>query len=104
MKVLIQRVKQASVKIDNKFYSSINKGILAFVGIEKGDNIEVRANDGMTPLMIASLRQKSSAVKFFLSKGASFTKQDMEAVLKQISKEEMVEAGYYWDLHDAIFR
>lgn len=72
--------------------------------VEKGANIEVRANDGMTPLMIASLRQKSSAVKFFLSKGASFTKQDMEAVLKQISKEEMVEAGYYWDLHDAIFR
>ena len=41
MKVLIQRVKQASVKIDNKFYSSINKGILAFVGIEKGDNIDI---------------------------------------------------------------
>ena len=40
MKVLIQRVKKASVKIDKKLYSSINKGILALVGIEKGDTQE----------------------------------------------------------------
>lgn len=40
MKILIQRVKSASVTIDNQLYSSINKGILAFVGIEKGDTIE----------------------------------------------------------------
>ena len=40
MKVLIQRVKNASVTIDNELYSSIGKGILAFVGIEKGDTIE----------------------------------------------------------------
>lgn len=40
MKVLIQRVKCASVTIDNKLYSKIDKGILALVGIEKGDTIE----------------------------------------------------------------
>lgn len=40
MKVLIQRVKKASVTIDEKLFSSINKGILALVGIEKGDTIE----------------------------------------------------------------
>ena len=40
MKVLIQRVKRASVTIDNKLYSQIDKGILALVGIEKGDTIE----------------------------------------------------------------
>ena len=40
MKVLIQRVKKASVTIDKELYSSIDKGILAFVGIEKGDTIE----------------------------------------------------------------
>lgn len=39
MKVLIQRVKNASVKIDGELYSSINQGILAFIGIEKGDTI-----------------------------------------------------------------
>ena len=41
MKVLIQRVKNASVTIDGKLFSSINQGLLALVGIEKGDTIEV---------------------------------------------------------------
>lgn len=40
MKLLIQRVKKASVIIDKELYSSINKGILALIGIEKGDTIE----------------------------------------------------------------
>lgn len=40
MKVLIQRVKKASVTIENELYSSIDKGILALVGIEKGDTLE----------------------------------------------------------------
>ena len=40
MKVLIQRVKGASVTIEGKLYSSIEKGILALVGIEKGDKLE----------------------------------------------------------------
>ena len=40
MKVLIQRVKKASVTIDNKLYSEIESGILALVGIEKGDSTE----------------------------------------------------------------
>lgn len=40
MKVLIQRVKKASVEIDSELFSQINKGILAFVGINKGDTQE----------------------------------------------------------------
>lgn len=40
MKVLIQRVKEASVTIEGQLYSSIKKGILALVGIEKGDTLE----------------------------------------------------------------
>ncbi len=40
MKVLIQRVKKAGVTINNEPYSNIDKGILALVGIEKGDGIE----------------------------------------------------------------
>ena len=40
MKVLIQRVKQASVTINDTLYSSIDKGILTLVRIEKGDTIE----------------------------------------------------------------
>lgn len=40
MKILIQRVKEASVTINNEKFSSIKKGILALVGIEKGDTSE----------------------------------------------------------------
>jgi len=41
MKILIQRVDRASVSIDNKLFSEIGQGILALVGIEKGDTEEV---------------------------------------------------------------
>ena len=37
MKFVIQRVKNASVKIGNKVYSSIDKGLLVFFCAEKGD-------------------------------------------------------------------
>ena len=40
MKILVQRVKHSSVTIDNRLYSSIKEGILAFVGIEKEDTID----------------------------------------------------------------
>ena len=54
MKVLIQRVKEASVKIDGKIYSAIDKGILALVGIEKEDSIDdvVKAARKITGLRI----------------------------------------------------
>lgn len=38
MKGLIQRVKRASVTIDNKLHSQINEGILILLGVEKGDS------------------------------------------------------------------
>ncbi len=40
MKLLIQRVKNASVTINNQLFSSINQGILGLLGIEKGDTKE----------------------------------------------------------------
>lgn len=38
MKVVIQRVRKASVSIDNKIKSSINRGLLVLVGITNGDD------------------------------------------------------------------
>ena len=38
MRGVIQRVKYANVKVDNKIISEINKGILLFVAIGKNDN------------------------------------------------------------------
>ncbi len=38
MKLVIQRVDSASVTIENKLYSSINKGLLVLFGVEKDDS------------------------------------------------------------------
>lgn len=40
MKALIQRVKSASVSINNELYSKIGKGMLVFLGVEKSDKKE----------------------------------------------------------------
>ncbi len=40
MKVVIQRVTRASVKIDSEIKSCIEAGLLVFVGIEEADNHE----------------------------------------------------------------
>ena len=40
MKLVIQRVKKASVSIDNEIYSEISHGILVLIGVEKGDKEE----------------------------------------------------------------
>ena len=38
MKLVIQRVDKASVTIENKLHSSINKGLLVLFGVEKDDS------------------------------------------------------------------
>lgn len=40
MKLVLQRVKRASVTIDDELYSQIDKGILILIGVEKGDTRE----------------------------------------------------------------
>jgi D-tyrosyl-tRNA(Tyr) deacylase len=40
MRVVIQRVQNASVSIENKLFSSIEKGLLILVGIEEADSTE----------------------------------------------------------------
>ena len=40
MKALLQRVKHASVTVDNKLVSRIEKGLLVFLGVEKNDTEE----------------------------------------------------------------
>ncbi len=40
MKALIQRVKKVSVTIDGELYSSVGKGLLIFLGVEKNDEKE----------------------------------------------------------------
>ncbi len=53
MKALIQRVKKASVTIENNLYSQIGKGLLVFLGVEKVDSEE---NSAKLAQKILSLR------------------------------------------------
>ena len=39
MRFVIQRVKEAEVKVDNKSIGAINKGFLVFVGVSNDDNV-----------------------------------------------------------------
>lgn len=41
MRVVIQRVKKASVSIDNHIYSDIDQGFLLYVGLHKEDSIDI---------------------------------------------------------------
>lgn len=43
MKVLLQRVTRAEVRVDGRPVGSIGTGILVFVGVERGDSAEVAA-------------------------------------------------------------
>src|SRR4026207_1147387 len=40
MRAVIQRVSKASVTIDNKIYSRVNKGLLVLLGVEDADTAE----------------------------------------------------------------
>ena len=75
MKALAQRVSSAKIYIDSKIYSSINKGILAYVCFEKDDSEEV--------------------VEKFISKIINFSffqgdRSVMSASLREISGELMI--------------
>ncbi|NVB41914.1 D-tyrosyl-tRNA(Tyr) deacylase [Pseudenhygromyxa sp. WMMC2535] len=53
MKTVIQRVSRASVRVDGEVVGEIGRGILALVGVERGDGI---ADAHMTARKIAGLR------------------------------------------------
>ena len=38
MKVLVQRIKKASVEVEEKIVASVGRGLLVFLGVEKGDS------------------------------------------------------------------
>ena len=40
MRIVVQRVLNASVSIDNQLYSSINRGFMVLVGVERDDTMQ----------------------------------------------------------------
>ena len=54
MKLVIQRVNSASVTIENKIYSSINKGLLVLFGVEKDDSEDMLEYFAQSPFIVRS--------------------------------------------------
>lgn len=78
MRLLIQRVKNASVTIQNEKKSAIKEGLLVFLGIEKGDN----END------IAYLTQKLINLRIFDDENGvmNLSVKDMEGEILVVSQ------------------
>ena len=75
MKAVIQRVSGAQVEIDGSVVSSIHKGLLVLIGVEKGDT----END------IASLSKKIACLRIFEDSSSK-----MNLSVKDISGEILV--------------
>lgn len=54
MKILIQKVKKASLEVENLPYNSIDKGLVLFVGFEEGDKEQdlIKASEKISKLRI----------------------------------------------------
>lgn len=79
MRVALQIVKNCSVEINNKPYSSINSGLLLFVGFTQNDNLEIIKKvidkiitlrifpdeNGKTNLMFDKIKQEVMCVSQF---------------------------------------
>ena len=69
MRVVIQRVKKASVKVDNKVIGKIGQGLVILLGVGKGDeNIKYQISN------IKKLTEKIVNLRIFENKGSHFDK------------------------------
>jgi len=75
MKAVVQRVKKASVKVQGTEISAINKGVLVFLGIEKGDTLE----------KAKKLAKKIAQLRIFPSEN-----KEMDLSLERINGEILV--------------
>ena len=75
MKALIQRVKRASVTVENELYSSIGNGLLIFLGVEKDDTSE----------NAAKLAEKVAGLRIFEDE-----KEKMNLSVKDVQGEILV--------------
>lgn len=124
MRVLVQKVKNASVLIDNQVYNSIDEGLLLFVGFSDEDNHEIidkmiskiinlriledengKTNDSILsrPLEILSISQftlyadtrKGRRPSFTKSAKAYIAKELYDEFNKKLSEEIIVKTGVF---------
>lgn len=83
MKALIQRVKSASVTIENELYSSIGAGILIFVGVTKLDTKENAQR----------LAQKILSLRIFEDENGKMNKSVMDEKLELLAVSQFTLCG-----------
>ena len=78
MRIIIQRVRNASVTIDGQLHSAIDKGMMILVGIEEADNEED----------IAFLVKKAAAMRIFDDENGvmNLSVRDVEGEILAISQ------------------
>jgi D-tyrosyl-tRNA(Tyr) deacylase len=124
MKVVLQRVKSASVKVDNNVISKINHGLLLLWGIEKEDifkdietltkkilNLRIFADeDGKMNKSIIDVSGEIMLVSQFtlngdISKGnrPSFINSEDPEIAKQMIKDVKTEFSNYLNIKEGSF-
>jgi D-tyrosyl-tRNA(Tyr) deacylase len=83
MKALVQRVKKASVTIDNNLYSSIGFGLLVFLGVEKNDSDE----------NISKLADKLSKLRIFEDENEKMNKSILDVKGEMLIVSQFTLAG-----------
>ena len=67
MKLVIQRVKESSVEIDNKIKAEIGKGLLVLIGISQEDNkLDVEWLANSTDSLFQNDRARQMSLSDFL--------------------------------------
>ncbi|HBM70783.1 MAG TPA: D-tyrosyl-tRNA(Tyr) deacylase, partial [Firmicutes bacterium] len=118
MRVLVQRALKAELKIDNKLFSSIEKGIVLFVGFTNGDDSNIISKmsekiakmrifedeNGKTNLSLASMNGQILCVSQFTLYGSlkegnrpSFTNclsYEKASSLYELFLEKLIEKGF----------
>ena len=91
MRCVIQRVKEASVEIDNKIYNSIDNGFMVLVGFTEGDNssdidymvkkiVNLRVFDDEDGVMNKSIREKCDIKKVLKNYRKIIFERDFDSI------------------------
>ena len=70
--------------------------------LKNGASINARSHSGWSALMNAAIWKNGNTVRLLLEHGASITLDDLKSL--KFYKDDMIKAGFYWELQDAAYR
>ena len=78
-----------------------SRSVMSFL-LKNGASVNARSSSGWSALMDAAARKNGDAVRLLLEYGASITVDDLKSL--QFFKDDMIKAGFYWELQEAAYR